>query len=1073
MSESRFRNKHTAIIYMSVQVKKLFILFFVLLVSSFLQLQAQQYLADVETISWYQKGMDLLDKHQYGAAREAFEEYLEEDQSSERAVEAEYYIAYAALRLYNADGEAKLAEFVNNHSSHPKAVRANYELGNFYFKDENYGKAIAYFEKTDTRNLTEEEQHTRNFKLGYAYFTEQNFYEAKPYFDQVKVSRSPFTSAASYYSGYIAYQQSDFEEALSDLKSAEQEASYAEVVPYLIANIYYKQGKYAQLQTYAQGILDGAGGNKSQVKNLPDIMLLAGEAYFMQGDYAKAEPFLSEYATLRRPEAPMMYRLAFAQYKTGKAQPAIDNFKQIASRKDSIGQFSSYYLGLSYLKQDNENFASTALENAANMSFSPEIKEQASFKLGKVLVSLGEHGRAIQTLQKFKEDYPNSEHTVEANDLLSEAFLNTQNYAQAIEFIESLPTKTLQVRKAYQKVSFYAGTQAFNQGEYYQSVQLFDKSLQYPIDRELVAGANFWKGEAYSVGKKYEEAINAYAAVFRALGDERRLEGTSEMYFLKSRYGIGYAYFNTNDYPKAKEHFEKYVQTIEQKSRGNTSAKLNYEDALIRLADTYYVTKNYGQAIGAYDKAIQQRNPDISYAYYQKGVIQGIQGKMNEARASLDVVIDRYPDSRHRDDAVFQKAQLNLEEGNYQQAINGFSRLLQTNAQSNLTPYALLRRALAYTNLKNYAQASADYKQVIKQYTDHAAANSALLGLQEVQSQSGEESDDFSEYLAIYKEANPENKALGGIEFESAKNLYFTQKYQQAVSRLQEFISNYPDNANVDEARYYIAESYYRSDQIDEALKVFYEIAGKGSSSRLNRAIQRIAELEQAQNNHQQAIKYYARLANMAGNKREQFNAWSGMMTSYYILGQKNESLLDSVNYYAEQILEKANVSAAAENMAMLYQGKVAYEKENYDKAIDNFLKTLNTAKDTYGAEAQYLMAKIQYDQGKYAESIETLYDLNKNFSIYENWLGLSFLLIAENYIALEENFQAKATLNSLIENSPLPNIREQAEQKLMALGEMEAEKEAEERKQDSMKMEQENQIIIDESSPEGSKPKQ
>lgn len=1047
---------------MPIKVKKLSFLFFILLFTFSAQLQAQQYLAEVEPISWYQKGLDLLDKQKYSAAREAFEEYLEADQASERAVEAEYYIAYAALRLYNADGEAKLAEFVKDHSSHPKAIRANYELGNFYFKDENYDKAIEYFEKTDTQNLTQEERNTRNFKLAYAYFTQQNFYEAKPYFDQVKASTSPFTSAASYYSGYIAYQQSDFEEALRDLRRAEREESYAQVVPYLIANIYYKQGDYAQLQRYAQGILDDAGANRNQIKNLPDIMLLAGEAYFMQGDYAKAEPFLSEFATLRRPEAPMMYRLAFAQYKTGKEQPAIDNFKQIASRKDSIGQFSSYYLGLLYVKQGNEKFASSAFENASSMNFSPEIKEQAMFKLGKVQVALGEHGRAIQTLQSFKQAYPNSEHTTEVNDLLSEAFLNTQNYAQAIEFIESLPNKTLQVRKAYQKVSFYAGTQAFNQSEYYESVQLFDKSLQYPIERELVAGANFWKGEAYSVGKKYEEAINAYAAVFRALGDERRLEGMNEMYFLKSRYGIGYAYYNTQEYSKAKEHFEKYVQTIEQKSNANPTGKLNYEDALIRLADTYYVTKNYGQAINTYDKAIRQNNPDISYVYYQKGVIQGIQGRMSDARASLDVVIDRYRDSRYRDDAIFQKAQLYLEEGNYQQAINGFSRLLESNSQSNLLPYAYLRRALAYTNLQKYDQASADYKQIIKNYTDHTTANSALLGLQEVQSLGGE-SDDFSEYLAIYKEANPEDKELGNIEFESAKNLYFTQKYQQAVQRLQEFVDNYPDNANVGEARYYIAESYYRSDQIDKALEVYYDIAEEGTSSRLNRSVQRIAELEESRENYREAIQYYNRLAALAGNKREQFNAWSGMMTSYYALGQNNESLLDSVNYYAELILEKGNVSAAAENMAMLYQGKVAYEKENYDKAIDSFLKTLNTAKDEYGAEAQYLMALIQYDQEKYAESIETLYDLNKNFSLYENWLGLSFLLIAENYIALEENFQAKATLNSLIENSPLPSIREQAEQKLQALDKMEADKEAEERRQDSLQIEEENQIILEE----------
>ncbi len=830
-------------------------------------------------------------------------------------------------------------------------------------------------------------------------------------------------------------------------------------------------GQQAELQRLGQQqdlIRKSLEKLNEEAKNLPDIMLLAGEAYFMQDDFARAEPFLSEYASMRRPEAPMLYRLAFTQYKTGKEQAAIDNFKQIASRRDSIGQFSSYYLGLLYAKQDNEAFAASALETAASMNYSPEIREQATFKLGKVYFAMGEFGRAIQTLQAFKEDYPNSEHTLEVNDLLSEAYLNTQNYVQAIAFIEGLPNKTMQVRRAYQKVGFYAGTQRFNQAQYREAVQLFDKSLEYPIDREIVAAANFWKGEAYSIGKKYEEAINAYAGVFRALENMRPLEGRNEMYFLKSRYGIGYAYYNTQEYRKAREHFEAYVRTIEQKSDGSPGGKLNYEDALIRLADTYYVGKSYAQAVSTYEKAIRYNSPDAGYAYYQKGVIEGIQGKPQTAISGLETVIDRFPDSPYRDDAIFQMAQINFEQGDYQAAINSFSRLIQTNRQSNLVPYAYLRRALAHTNLQQYGQASSDYKEIIRNYTDHSTANSALLGLQEVQTLSGQAEDDFSDYLTLYKQANPENKDVANIEFESAKNLYFSQNYQAATVRLQEFIDNYPDNANVDEARFYIAESYYRSDQLDRALQYFYQIAEQGTSSRLNRAIQRIGELEQLQDNHEQAIQNFRRLAKIARNKREQFNAWSGMMTSYYALGQEEEQLLDSVDYYANLILDKGNVSAAAENMAMLYQGKAAYERENYEKAIDSFLKTLNTAKDAYGAEAQFLMAKIQFDQGKYVESIETLYDLNKNFSIYEDWLGKSFLLIADNYIALEENFQAKATLNSVIENSPLPYIREQAQQKLNVLNEMEAEQEAEERRQDSLKIQQENEIVIEETESNG-----
>jgi TolA-binding protein len=96
-------------------------------------------------------------------------------------------------------------------------------------------------------------------------------------------------------------------------------------------------------------------------------------------------------------------------------------------------------------------------------------------------------------------------------------------------------------------------------------------------------------------------------------------------------------------------------------------------------------------------------------------------------------------------------------------------------------------------------------------------------------------------------------------------------------------------------------------------------------------------------------------------------------------------------------------------------------------------LRTLNAAKDENAAEAQYLIGEIQYKEQKYKQSLETLYDLNKNFQ-YKEWLGRSNLLIADDYIALDEIFQAKATLNAVIEKSThIPSV-EKAKQKLIEL---------------------------------------
>jgi TolA-binding protein len=174
---------------------------------------------------------------------------------------------------------------------------------------------------------------------------------------------------------------------------------------------------------------------------------------------------------------------------------------------------------------------------------------------------------------------------------------------------------------------------------------------------------------------------------------------------------------------------------------------------------------------------------------------------------------------------------------------------------------------------------------------------------------------------------------------------------------------------------------------------------------------------------------------------------------------------LDSTEKYARLILDRGAVAANASNQAQLYLGKAAYQRGDHEQAIDNFLKTLNAAKDESGAEAQYLMAEIQYKNEQYKQSIETLYDLNKNFSIYEYWLGKSFLLIADNYIALDENFQAKATLNSLLEKSPLKVIVDQAKAKLQGIASEEEKKQEELRKVDSLKLEQENQIVPTENS--------
>src|SRR5690606_41991930 len=86
--------------------------------------------------------------------------------------------------------------------------------------------------------------------------------------------------------------------------------------------------------------------------------------------------------------------------------------------------------------------------------------------------------------------------------------LNSNDYAQALKHIEGLPVKTDRIKRAYQKVAFYKGAEYFNDARFYNAVQMFEKSLEFPLDKAFVVMSHFWAGEAYNTGRKYDEAIN-------------------------------------------------------------------------------------------------------------------------------------------------------------------------------------------------------------------------------------------------------------------------------------------------------------------------------------------------------------------------------------------------------------------------------------------------------------------------------------------------------------------------------------------------------------------------------------
>jgi tetratricopeptide (TPR) repeat protein len=985
------------------------------------RLSAQNQLSQTKPERLFQKGSELIDHANYGAARKVFAEFLTEASPSDpRRGEAEYYVAFSALNLSHTDGEKLIDDFIERYPASPKAGTAYFDLAGVFYEEKNYTKASQYYRKVDFPSLTQDQQNQAHFKWGYSYFNLKKFDEALEQFNFVKTYNSSYTPAANYYAGFLESSKGLYNEALIDLKKAEGNASYAAVVPMLIANVYYKQKDYNGLIEYANQ-LKGRDG----VQNQNEIAMLVADAYYFKGDYEHAvadyDKFFANESV--KAESSVLFRAGYANYSLNRFDKAIDYLNKSAAQKDSIGFYASYYLGILYLKRNEKPLAINAFDYARKNPKDRKLAEEATFQFAKASYDAGREEIAITELEKFVNQYPASGHTNEAREILAQAYVNGDNFHKAIEYIEALPSRNPHIDQAYQKATYLRGVELFNKGDYAEAVKNFEKSLRYPRDPAFVGQASFWAGEAYSIGRKYEEAIPHYQKVI-ALGKSAEPD-----LLIKTQYGLGYAHFNLQSYDKAQLNFRDFV------NRSNRTTP-NYTDGIIRLADCYYVAKEYDEALRTYSRARDIGSPDNDYVLLQSGVINGIQRKYTESRNQLTALITNYTKSQYRDEALYQRAQFEIEQGNYQAAVDGLSQLIRESANSRFLPYAYMRRASSYFNLKQYDRTVSDYATLIRDFSSHPVTQEVLLPLQEALSAAGK-SGDFDNYLAQFKKANPENKGLESIEFETAKNMYFDQQYAKALAALNTFINSYPQSAKNQEARYYIAESHYRLREFDKALSIYIDLSKDPNFQFGSRVVGRLSEIQFKSGKYDDAIRYFHRLEKLASNKKEQYNAWSGLMESFYFL-----SMYDSSDFYARTILEKGAVSASAQNKASLFLGKSAYSRGDYETAKDEFLNTLNAAQDEYGAEAKYLLANIFYQQKQYKQSYETLISLNNDFAAYDEWVGKSFLLLADNFIAQEDYFQAKATLQSIVDNFPLEHVKEQARAKLKEVEKLELQKE-------------------------------
>jgi TolA-binding protein len=969
----------------------LFVLFTFLLIG----LSAQSYVPNQHPDFYYNQAIAHYQSGDYKVAKHLLDEYLEVNTTPE----ALYYRAMSAIKSEQKSGEHYVRTFLADYPIHPLAHKAQFELAHNRFKLKKYQAAALAYSSIDPKHLDKKQREQALFEKGYSFLQMKVMNQAKEAFKGANELKGDYKYSSAYYLGTL----SEGKEAETLFLEASESDEWKMRAAVYLSQTYLSLSEYEKLEKWNTPLL-----NQDKTVENYDLHIYTAEANYRQKKYGPAVRLYSTGIALgaRKPDSETLFKLGHSYYEIGEKQNAIDQLKKSGLNETATGQASAFQLGRIYTELGQFANALHAYEIAGSSAHDKAIQEEAKFLAAKISIRLEQYGQAIQKLEGFIKEFPASKRLNEANELLSSAYLNTSNFDLVIAHFEKSGSASTVLRKNYQKVTLIKGMQSFSDRQIAAAITYLQKSVNTPVVTQLQVDAYYWLGECYFVQGETDKAKGAYQKA-------KSLDGSHAL----SDYGLGYLNYNEKQYGEAKTNFQAFL-------RKDRSSKFR-ADASLRISDCDYALKNYDAALTGYGSVVGSSVAQ-DYVNFQIGLIHQLNGRTDQAVAAFRKVVV-LPKSTYRDNALFQIGQSYFETAKFEDAKVAFSSYMDQFPNEPTAVTARQKRGQCHFNTGNMAAAKADYIYVLDNHIKHPAAQNALLGIQELQKQG--QSIDFDKYLAAYRTAHPDDSSLASIEFEQAKTLYFSQNYTGAISQFETLLLKNKESTFKEEIIYYLGDAYQRIGNASASNKYYEMIIDMAPSDYLNRVLEKRGRLLLETQQGDKAIQNYTMLKTQSKNRKETYLADEGLMKTEFLL-KKWDGCIER----AQEIISAEWKPSNAESQAFLFIGKSYQMKNNYGSAVDEYLKVINGSTDELAAESKYRIGEIQHLEGKYQSSIETLFQLNSNYGTYQSWVGKSFLLIADNYLKMNELLQAKATLNSLIDNFPDEKVKAEARQKLNTL---------------------------------------
>lgn len=410
---------------------------------------------------------------------------------------------------------------------------------------------------------------------------------------------------------------------------------------------------------------------------------------------------------------------------------------------------------------------------------------------------------------------------------------NQSNANELMErFVSDYPMSIKQ-NQAYIEVAHYY----FDQGNYPQALQWFDKVDESHLSSSDLDKFNFQKGYSFFNAKKKKEAKIYLNKVVN-----------SAEYGSQAKYYLGFMAYEGDDYKQAAKYFDEVSNEEKYKE------KLSYYQA-----DMNFKLGNFQKAIDLGEKAMSKSNPSekselnkiIGESYfnlkkYDKAIpylvaYKGKKGKWNNTdfyqlgfayheQKDFENAISQFNKIIDGNDFVAQNAYYHLGESylntdKKQQALNAFKNASEMQFDAAIEEDASLNYAKLSYELGNSYQS---VPLVLQGFLDKYPDNASRSEIEKLLIDSYISSKNYKEALVLLeRNKTVENKLVyQKVLFYRGLELYTNENYQDALKMFSRAINEQKDAVFTARATFWKGETEYVSDDFKDALVSFKQFIG-------------------------------------------------------------------------------------------------------------------------------------------------------------------------------------------------------------------------------------------------------